>query len=306
MQPPRATRRAFLRRSTLLAAGAACLPRSALFGAPGKRHPLFDGKSLAHWKPIPRSSLPPAPGGGYALPANLSPEEIAKRKKILANSGRWTVENGVVIGGQEPPGSGLGAYLLSEEKFGDFELEIEANPDWCADTGIMLRAGPTGAVGWQLTVDHRPNGSIGGIYGNGIGSFRCFPFVIDAEIDANRVPVKMLAGTNPSGLPLVPPHFSAPVAEFLRVWKPGGWNRIKARVVGAIPTITTWINDVKMCEVDAAKLSAPGYAPAKVAERLGPRGHLALEVHNNDPRVGNERWWPGAVCRWRNAFITEL
>lgn len=305
MIPSSPSRRAFLRDTALLAAGAACLQPAGTFAATAKRRALFDGRTLANWKPSPRYNTPPGQNAGNSIPANLSPEDAARRKKILAHTGRWTVENGVVSGGQEPAGSGLGAYLISEEKFGDFEFEVEANPDWCTDTGIMLRADPTGGVGWQLLVDHRPNGCIGGIYGNAIGGFRCYPFVINAEIDANRVPVKMLAGDKPDG-PVIPHQFSAPVSEFLRVWKPGGWNRIKARVVGVIPTFTTWINDVKMCEVDAAKLVAPGYDQAKVSERLGARGHIAFEVHNNDPRIGNERWWPGAVCRWRNAFITEL
>jgi hypothetical protein len=40
---------------------------------------------------------------------------------------------------QDSPGSGWGGYLVSEETFGDFELIVESNPDWPADTGIYLR-----------------------------------------------------------------------------------------------------------------------------------------------------------------------
>ena len=29
-----------------------------------------------------------------------------------------------------PPGSGVGGYLISNEKFADFDLSLEANPDW--------------------------------------------------------------------------------------------------------------------------------------------------------------------------------
>ena len=291
------SRRRFLSSLALAAAGATA--RSGAAEAGNSRR-LFDGKTLAGWRPAPR--LQTAPGG--ANPASLSPEDQARRQKILAHTGRWTIEDGAIVGGQEPPGSGLGAYLLSEETFGDFELELEARPDWCVDTGIMVRADATGGTGWQMLLDHRPNGCIGGFYGNGIGGFRCYPFIIDAETDANRVPMKMRAGDEPDG-PVVPPHFAAPVAEFLRVWKPGGWNHFKVRAVGAIPVLTSWINGVKMCEVDAGRLEAPGYDKAKVAERLGARGHIAFEVHNNDPRKGNERWWPGAVCRWREMTIRE-
>lgn len=272
-----------------------------LGAAPAKRRPLFDGHTLANWRPIPRrQNTPRLPADG----APLAPELLARREKVLAHTGRWSVEDGAIIGAQEPAGSGLGGYLLSEQKFGDFELEVEARPDWCVDTGIMLRADDTGGTGWQLLIDHRPNGCIGGIYGNGIGAFRCYPFVIDAETDDQRKPVRMRVGKQPDG-PVVAPKYSASIEDFMRVWKPGDWNRFKVRVVGAIPFFTTWINGVKMCEVDAATLVAPGYDKDQVAAKLGSRGHLAFEVHNNG-KLGNERWWPGAVCRWRNAFITEL
>ena len=56
------------------------------------------------------------------------------------HTGRWSVKDGVLEGGQDPPGSGRGAYLLSDDTFGDFELELEARPDWPIDTGIMVRA----------------------------------------------------------------------------------------------------------------------------------------------------------------------
>jgi len=28
--------------------------------------------------------------------------------------------------------------------------------------------------------------------------------------------------------------------------------------------------------------------------------HIALEVHDNDPAMGRDRWEPEAVVRWRN------
>src|SRR6516225_9532386 len=70
---------------------------------------LFDGVSLKGWK--------------------RSAREL-KRPSL----GIWTVEDGIISGGQDPPGSGIGSYLVSEETFSDFELKIEARPDWPADT----------------------------------------------------------------------------------------------------------------------------------------------------------------------------
>ena len=39
---------------------------------------------------------------------------------------------------------------------------------------------------------------------------------------------------------------------------------------------------------------------------LGDRGHIALEVHDNDAMFGEARWGKGAQCRWRNIRIKDL
>jgi hypothetical protein len=44
----------------------------------------------------------------------------------------------------------------------EFELHLEANPDWPADTAIYLRKLPHSFHGIQVLVDHRKSGSIGG------------------------------------------------------------------------------------------------------------------------------------------------
>ncbi|SHG55486.1 protein of unknown function, partial [Fodinibius roseus] len=36
--------------------------------------------------------------------------------------GRWTVEQGVITGQQDPPGSGNGGILMTDQAYGDFEL----------------------------------------------------------------------------------------------------------------------------------------------------------------------------------------
>jgi hypothetical protein len=88
----------------------------------------------------------------------------------------WSVEDGAIVGRQQPLGSGSGGYLISDEQFGDFELTLELNPDWPADTGIMLRRRSDSWHGLQVLVDHRHSGAIGGLFGNGLGSFHAIPF----------------------------------------------------------------------------------------------------------------------------------
>ncbi|MCX6631597.1 MAG: DUF1080 domain-containing protein [Candidatus Solibacter sp.] len=241
--------------------------------------PLFDGTSLRGWKRQSRSPSKPS-------------------------LGKWTVENGMIVGGQDPPR--VGSYLVTEQTFEDFELQIEANPDWPADTGIMVRTVPQGNVGFQVHLDHRPHGDIGGYYGNGLAGFRANAYALNAEKDKDGRLVRLISEPFGGLQGQVPLEFAAPAAVFLKVWKPGGWNHFRVRSAGALPYLTTWINGEKISELDTAKIKLPGYDPKAVIELIGRAGHIALEVHDNDAQMGNDRWAPGAVCRWRNISIRKL
>lgn len=282
----------WIRRRNLLLGGlslAGFAPGARGLGDSGKDggfRPLFDGVSLKGWKRQPRSLNQPS-------------------------LGRWTVEDGVIIGGQDPPGSGLGSYLVTEEAFGDFELRIEARPDWQVDTGILVRTVPQGNVGFQVLLDHRPHGGIGGYYGNGLWNFHAWAYGFTAEKD-NEGRLARLIPEKPSepfpGNHTVPLDFAAPASVFLGKWKLNDWNHFRIRSVGAIPHLTTWINGEKIAELDTAKMQAPGWDPKAMLERVGRTGHIALEVHSNGPgdKLGKDRWAPGAVCRWRNISIRTL
>jgi 3-keto-disaccharide hydrolase len=86
----------------------------------------------------------------------------------------------------------------------------------------------------------------------------------------------------------------------------GDWNDFRIRCVGHLPLVTVWINDLLVAEIDLGTLEAPNYAAGAVSELLGSRGHVALEVHDNDPMLGEGRWGHGARCRWRNIRIHQL
>jgi hypothetical protein len=273
------TRRAFL----AAAAGTAAAADNA--------ESLFDGKTLKGWVAVPRLPVAQYPGGPE--PSRESVEKAAKTR------GSWLVKDGVIVGGQDPPGSGLGAYLVTEKTFGDFELSIDANPDWAVDTGVMVRATSIGNQGFQVHVDHRREGSIGTFFGNGIGGFRVRHYSFDARRDPQGRPAGLRLLETPAS-ERVGLLYAAEPAEILRAWRFQEWNTLRIRVTGALPRITTWINGLKTAEFDAATYAAPQYDRVKVRELLGTRGHIALEVHDNDARLGPDRWAPGAVCRWRN------
>ena len=106
----------------------------------------------------------------------------------------------------------------------------------------------------------------------------------------------------------VPLDYAPSAERFLRTWNLHGWNRFRIRSVGAVPHLTTWINGLKVAELDTARMTAAGWEPDKLDSLVGRSGHIALEVHTNGPKdfLGNDRWAPGAVCRWRNIQIKTL
>lgn len=285
----------------------------------GEAVEMFDGKTLDGWLTTPRVYLP-----GKAEFQNIPSEQLYEAvikhyeasegsinripdKERGKDKGVWAIEDGVVIGAQTP-GSISGSYLLSEKKYGDFELTLEANPDYPIDTGIMVRAHRLGSVGYQVLVDNRPNGTIGGVYGNSVGSFFAYPFVFDAdELPLNRI-ANYRPG-NPNALRFRGGQFktdyAATLDDFLEVWKPNDWNEIRIRCTGRLPLIETWINGIPIAKIDTATLAdqVPNYDAEAIFKRIGRKGHIGLEVHDSPTR---DRWAPGAKCRWRNVRIREL
>ena len=307
----RFSRRRFLGTAASGALVGATGARSAGAEIPAPVRSLFDGATLNGWHTSPRLYVP-RNGELDDVPANELKDAVLdfyhhssdqKARERAANHGVWRVEEGAVVGGQVP-GSTDGSYLVSDETFGDFDLTLEARPDWPIDTGIMVRAHPLGTVGYQVLLDHRPEGCMGGAYGNGIGNFKAFPYLVSGqEMEDFRVD-KLRQSTIDKGQFV--PDGSASFEEFASVWKLNDWNKIRIRCRGELPVIETWINGLKIMKLDTARLGehCDTWEPELVKERLGSEGHIALEVHDS-PR-SRDRWAPGAVCRWRNVNIRTL
>lgn len=306
------SRRRFLARSAAwLVAGTSAATRASPSSDPV---PLFDGRTLAGWRTAPRLAVPPRPEFLSLDAAALGPAVRAWHAARpdgaarTAHHGRWTVEDGAIVGRPDPVDSTLGGYLISERTYADFELTYEARPDWPVDTGLMLRAHELGGVGYQVLLDHRPGGGIGGIYGNSIGSFLAAPFTVDGDRSPGFRVARLREGRADPRFRGPRLESSATFADFASVWRPNEWNHFRVRCVGELPVITTWINGLLICSLDISRLDVPGFDPELLRRRLGRAGHLALEVHDVHPRVapGWDRWAPGAVCRWRDLRLREL
>lgn len=86
------------------------------------------------------------------------------------------------------------------------------------------------------------------------------------------------------------------------------FQSLEIRRLEQLPHLTTWINGVKIAELDTDKTEIPNFDKKAISERLGRRGRISLEAHSNGPndRLGKDRWSPDAICRWRHIFIKEL
>lgn len=271
--------------------------------------PLFDGVTLDGWHAEPRVYGALYPGGPGADSFFLERGSAPPVDPEL-HPAKWQVENGVIVGQQATPG--YGGYLVSDATFGDFELVLEAMPDWPADTGIMLRRRFQDWTGFQVLLDHRESGGIAGFFGNGLASFSAVPFAIRGRRDPSGNVIGIEADDPATSIEPVTADkidrlaYAGAVEDFLAIWKWAEWNQIRIRCLGDLPVITTWVNGLKIAEIHTASIDVDNYDPAAVLKCLGTRGHIALEVHDNDAFFGDARWGPGAKCRWRNIRIKTL
>jgi len=158
--------------------------------------------------------------------------------------------------------------LVTDKKYRNFELTLEAKPDWGCDSGIFFRTTETGAA-YQITMDYlgNGNGNIGRLIGEGgisLGSGRGG------------------GSGNAQGAP----------SAASQAWKREDWNLIRVRVEGAAPQVRVWINNQLVNE----QQDATNHAIDGTIE-----GPIALQVHG-----GTDRWAPGGFWRWRNIGIKEL
>ena len=211
--------------------------------------------------------------------------------------GRWTVEQGAITGEQDPPGSGNGGILLTDETFGNFEVIFQTKPDWGVDSGFFLRSTDKGEC-YQIKIDYHDAGNdagnVGEIYREGLDRMTNQTFRIDGIYhDAHKKKLKGIKVTraekNERGAG-GKPHFN--LADWPKIWKMNDWNTIRARVEGNPPTITTYLNGHFIMKYTSDK---------KFEGTLGDRGRLALQVHG-----GTDLWLKGAKVRFRNIQVKEL
>ena len=256
----------------------------ALRGADGFRS-LFDGVSLKGWKRSPRALNQPS-------------------------LGIWTVEDGIISGGQDPPGSGIGSYLVSEETFRRLRTQ-----DRCPSR----LAGGYGSPGAdQCPGQYRIPGSSRPpparwhrrILRQRTGRCHAWNYSFTAETDAagklkNLIPGPAAGtGNREFHRRLITPRRSRSSSRYGT--PADGINSIS--VGRRDSAFTTWINGLKVAELDTAKMKAPKWDPKAVliwSEETAISPLKCIAMARGD-KLGKDRWAPGAVCRWRNISVKTL
>jgi lysophospholipase L1-like esterase len=187
-----------------MANGAAPILREALKAA-GQAVPdeagfvsLFDGKTLSGWK------------HHEGMPA-------------MHLGGKWWVEDGVLLGTQDPPGKG--GMLWLDRPFSDFILKFQVRLTYPMDSGVFLRMGPDGRS-HQMTLDYRPGSDVGAIF---------IPFLGHTYVQRNP--------------------------EGARHVRPDDWNDVEIRMEGEPARIRVWMNERLLTDFQHTEVTAKGLHP---------------------------------------------
>ena len=144
---------------------------STLFAAepPEGFRSLFNGTDLEGWHGRPHFSP-------LKLAEMSEDERAAKMAEWMEDAKQhWTVSDGELIN------DGHGAYLVTNEQFGDYELLIDYKTVRRADSGIYLKGTPQVQI-WDYTdpgkYKHRAELGSGGLWNNSAGAPGKDPFVL--------------------------------------------------------------------------------------------------------------------------------
>jgi hypothetical protein len=215
---------------------------------------IFNGKDLTGW--------------------HVSAKSGHSRTSGNKTGGAWKVVDGAITGSQDIPGNG--GLIMTDEKYSEFEIVLEMGNDFGPDSGLFLRSTEEGKC-YQAMIDFHKDGNVMGIYGEGLGGK---PHLRNYSFKDTQFNIVLQPERAPMPLSMTPEQWST-------FWKKD-WNEVRARITGGDkPTITTWINGVKIMEW------------TETEARLPVANHIALQVHGGGDQTKQ-------FVRYRNIRVKKL
>ena len=175
-----------------------------------------------------------------------------------------SVENGVLVLQQHP--FGQGGLLLTDKRYTDFELHLEARPDPGFNSGIFLRSTEGGSA-YQIELV-RP-GNTGALLSE-----------------------QMRLST---------PSYIGPRGDVNTLWKDGDWNSMRVRMIGEAPRITLWINGQQLWD---AQMPRNDQVAGVYGGMIGLQLHWTATY--TEAARGLTLGLPWTVQRFRNLAIREI
>ena len=251
------------------------------FNVLAKNIEIFDGKTLNGWH------LQKNPG---------NPKYISRAENFIVKDNALQCKQSK---------DRKGALIVSDQHFSDFELTLELKSDWGCDSGIFLRTDKKGG-GIQILNDYLNNGNVGFIFGQGSGNYISRPIrLYDDKGEDNIIAKDIYDAKKTDGL-----KYAISAKEWTKIWKSGQWNKLKVRITGEEPLITTWINGTKVMEFDGRTYKGRNLKDENVGnfdtpsawnpERIQRSGAIAFQVHPGG------RWKKGGSAQYKNIRVKEL
>ena len=176
------------------------------------------------------------------------------------------VEDGAIVLRQHPYGQG--GLLMTDRKYKNFELILEAKPDWGTNGGIFFRSSEGGSA-YQIEVEGGGAGGTGSLFGEMMR--------VSTPVQAKGVQ---------------------------RVWRADDWNGFRLRVTGDAPRVTLWINEVEIYDTQLGRNDLIG---RRTDGMIALQSHWSSTFETVAGSFDmSSSWKPGAAHRYRNVAIREL
>jgi hypothetical protein len=176
------------------------------------------------------------------------------------------VEDSAIVLRQRPYGQG--GLLMTDKKYKNFELVLEAKPDWGTNGGIFFRSSEGGSA-YQIEVEGGGAGGTGSLFGEMMR--------VSTPVQAKGVQA---------------------------VWRADDWNAFRVRVTGDVPRVRLWINDV---EIYNAQLGRNDLIGGRTDGMIALQSHWSSTFEPVAGSFDmSSSWKPGAAHRYRNIAIREL